>query len=573
VNRRSLAWTGLLCVVLALGALLRVNGIAYGLPAVYNPDEVAIMNRALGLSQTRFDPQNFLYPTLYFYLLFLWEGVWFLLGRAAGVYGSLKAFETSFFVDPSAIYIAGRLLTVACGVATIAVTWQLGRVLFGGLAGLAAALLVAVAPLAVRDAHYVKHDVPVTLLIVLTYVVLARDLASPTARRRPGWAGLLAGLAMSTHYYAIFLVVPVALIALHPMSEAEPLMPRLRRLALAALTCVAGVFAASPFLLVEPMTAIRDVAANRQIVIDRATTATGALGSLQYYVEWLLRDTAGLVAFGLAASGLVIGILTDWRRIGLLLVFPALFLLFIANTYPASRYLNPLVPFVAVLGGAAVGWLYAHRSRALRVLALGLLAVAAAEGAWMSLRIDRFFSQADTRTLARQWIEAHVPSGASILVQPYSVPLRMSRDALEEALASHLGSADKASIKFRRQLDLDPYPTPAYRTIYLGEGGLDMDKIYVTPAAFAPSTGLDPLRALSVTWVAMKQYNVEDPAMSALNEALERGGRLAARFSPYAAATDEADRRRVPPFLHNTDTRIRPELERPGPIIEVWTIN
>ena len=33
--------------------------------------------------------------------------------------------------------------------------------------GLTAATFLAVAPLHVRDSHYVKHDVPVTLLIVL----------------------------------------------------------------------------------------------------------------------------------------------------------------------------------------------------------------------------------------------------------------------------------------------------------------------------------------------------------------------------------------------------------------------
>jgi len=30
---------------------------------------------------------------------------------------------------------------------------------------------------------------------------------------------------------------------------------------------------------------------------------------------------------------------------------------------------------------------------------------------------------------------------------------------------------------------------------------------------------------------------------------------------------------RTPPFLHNGDARIVPALERPGPIIEIWTID
>ena len=58
--------------VLAFG--LRVIGLQYGLPAVYNPDEVAIMARALSFATGTLNPHNFLYPTFYFYVLFAWVG-------------------------------------------------------------------------------------------------------------------------------------------------------------------------------------------------------------------------------------------------------------------------------------------------------------------------------------------------------------------------------------------------------------------------------------------------------------------------------------------------------------------
>ena len=78
-------WRVALIAILVIGSALRLVGLAYGLPAVYNPDEIAIMNRALGLSQNRLDPQNFLYPSLYFYALFAWEGLWFVVGRVSGL--------------------------------------------------------------------------------------------------------------------------------------------------------------------------------------------------------------------------------------------------------------------------------------------------------------------------------------------------------------------------------------------------------------------------------------------------------------------------------------------------------
>jgi len=560
-----------LVAILAVGAVLRLAGMGFGLPAVYNPDEVAIMNRAIALGQNGLNPRNFLYPTFYFYLLFAWEGLLFAAGWLTGRFGSLAAFEQQYFVDPCVFYLAGRLLSALCGVATIWATWRLGMRLFGRVAGVAAAALLAVAPLAVRDAHYVKHDVPVTLLIVLTHLALSTALAGRLAQR--WWiVGALAGLSLSTHYYAVFVFVPVVVVMLAPLTAGEALPARLRRTA--ATLAVAGLafIAASPFLLVEAGTTYRDMVANREIVVDRATTSGGAFTSLAFYLRWLMADASGSVAAALALAGMVALARAGWLRATLTLAFPVVFILFMANTVPASRYLNPVLPFVALLGGAAVAWISTVR-RAGRVLALSALTLAVGEAALVAARGDMFFRQPDTRTMALEWFRENVPTGASVLIQPYSVPLRNSREGLTEALVHHLGDAERASVKFQRQLALDPYPGPSYRTIYLGSGGLDVDKIYVDPAVFAASKGLEPLRDLGITHVVMKRYNDEDPAMAPLEAALRQGGTLAATFSPYRLDADAAARRETAPFLHNTDARIGRALERPGPIIDIWTID
>ena len=137
------------------------------------------MSRALGFGKGDLNPHNFLYPTLYFYVLFACEGLYFIGGRLLGAIPSRAAFQQSFFVDPTGIYLAGRALGVVCGLLTVWATWRFGRRLAGPVAGAAAALFLAVAPFAVRDAHYVKHDVPATLLITLA--VMAASV-SPSAR-------------------------------------------------------------------------------------------------------------------------------------------------------------------------------------------------------------------------------------------------------------------------------------------------------------------------------------------------------------------------------------------------------
>ena len=108
---------------------------------------------------------------------------------------------------------------------------------------------------------------------------------------------------------------------------------------------------------------------------------------------------------------------------------------------------------------------------------------------------------------------------------------------------------------------------------FLGAGGMDVDKIYVAPAEITAASGFTALRRLSVTHVVMKRYNVADPAMAALDAALHREGRLVATFSPYRPNRDAAEIALTPPFLHNGDAHVVRALERPGPIIEIWTID
>jgi hypothetical protein len=145
---RTAAW--LLSAIVALAAGLRFWAITYGLPAIFNPDEIPILSRALALAKGDLNPHNFLYPTLYFYELFAWEALYFVVARLAGTYQSLAAFQNAFFVDPSRLVLVGRTLTATFGVATVVAVYFAGRRLYDRNVGMAAALFLAVSPFAVR---------------------------------------------------------------------------------------------------------------------------------------------------------------------------------------------------------------------------------------------------------------------------------------------------------------------------------------------------------------------------------------------------------------------------------------
>jgi hypothetical protein len=231
-----------------------------------------------------------------------------------------------------------------------------------------------------------------------------------------------------------------------------------------------------------------------------------------------------------------------------------------------------LLPFVALFAALALVRLVERVTRTAPVL-WGLVALIAIPPAATSLRTVLFIREADTRTLARTWVESNVPAGSTVLVQPYSVMLAPSREGLVEALEANLGHVGAASTKFQIQLGLSPYPSPSFRVLYLGRGGLDADKLYVDPSEVNSPDAIARLRSRRVAFVLLKRYNSVDSELTSFLAALARDARRVAVFSPFRAGVDPGRQARIDPFLHNTDARIDEALERPGPLVEIWQLN
>jgi hypothetical protein len=513
------------------------------------------------------------------YALFAWEALYFLLGWASGWFHSLTAFQNAYFVDPSGHILAARALTALVGAATTVAVYWFGARLYGPPVGIGAALFLAVAPLAVRDAHYVKLDLPVTLFAVLAHAALAAIVVDPdTASSRRAWilAGAFAGLAISTQYYAAFLAVPFVAVAAADVQRSGRWQRSASLLLWAGAATIAAFVVASPFFVLEPSTVIRDFRELREVDIDRAVSA-GMFSSLGHYSEMLFKGALGYPVFLLGVLGAIVSFTQDWRR-GLLLVgFPLAFLAFLSNTFPASRYLNIVLPSFTV--AAAFGaWVLARPAGPRAPIAMAAICLLAAlPGGWDSARWNIFFGRDDTRILAQAFIERTIPPNSTILVQPYGAPLHQSREALIEALTAKLGDPLLAPLKIRLQLAAKPFPAPAFRVLYLGESGKtknapgDLDKIYVSPRAVTEAEGLNALRAVGVNYVVLTHYGASAPVFKPLEGALQRDARRVARLSPYRGDLDPATAP-VPPFRHNGNTWMHPVLERPGPVVEIWQI-
>ncbi len=106
--------------------------------------------------------------------------------------------------------VAMRLPSAFAGIALIAVAWGIGSELSGRRAAIAAAALATFNPLFVWYSQEARTYELYALMGGLALLCFLRAEAKPTGRRMAAFA-LASALALLSHYFAVFLLVPMAL--------------------------------------------------------------------------------------------------------------------------------------------------------------------------------------------------------------------------------------------------------------------------------------------------------------------------------------------------------------------------
>ncbi len=106
--------------------------------------------------------------------------------------------------------VALRMLSALAGIATVAVAWAIGSELAGRRAAIVTSALVAVNPLFVWYSQEARAYGLFLFTGSLALLCFVRALHDPSDRRLAEFA-LSASLALLTHYFAVFLVIPMAL--------------------------------------------------------------------------------------------------------------------------------------------------------------------------------------------------------------------------------------------------------------------------------------------------------------------------------------------------------------------------
>ncbi len=324
-----------------------------------------------------------------------------------------------------------RLPEVIAGIAAVVLVWDLGRRLFGDLAGLAAAAALAVLPTSVLTARSDTMDAVMMVLLVLAAWCVVRAAQAPQARLR--WmlaAGAALGLAFNVKLAEALLPLPaLLLLAWLALGAGVGVAARLRALLTGAAAFVAVALAwlvalsLAPGPKPFPIGSTDGSAWNVVFVFDgigrlgfsRATTGrhgggpltlvqtgTGALGTLvgTALVAALAVGVAALAAAlvrgrasrpdGEPAAPTCEGAAGDPRLSRAGIVFVAVWLIagvavFSRMVVVYARYIDAIAPALALALGAGAAALAAAAPG--RRLAAGGLAAAIAVAAALALPI------------------------------------------------------------------------------------------------------------------------------------------------------------------------------------------
>lgn len=401
--------------IAALALALRVCGLHWGLPDSlhsysYHPDEFLIVGSALEVLRSGL-PSLYNYPSFDIYLTAGFISV------AIGCGASIEA----------GLYLAGRLATALMGTAAVGVSYWAGRTLFGGWAGLTAALLLCIAPLHAQHSHFATVDVPSTVFVAAALGFAGLVLQRGSLRDYL-LAGAMSGLAAGTKYNAGLVILSA--VAAHLFRRA----PRLWSGRFwATLGCALGAFVIStPGVVLRWPAFVYGLGYElRHSALGHGLVFAGTGSGFVYTFASSLWYGLGPALALMAVAAVVYAVWTRERPALVVLAFAAPYYVLISlSEVRFARYSLPLFPALAMLSGwAVVGWMGSSRRMARGAAVASVIVVLALTLAY-ALSLVSVFAGPDPRNVAARWVLGNVPRGSRIGVLEvpwfYSPPLSKS---------------------------------------------------------------------------------------------------------------------------------------------------
>ncbi len=394
-----------LVAVVVIATLLRFVGLW---PNTNNADEAYIQTKSWDMVHNfvKFgdvNPHTFKYGSIMFYLQAL--GAFPVLAAtylAEAINSMISSSFTAKILDFSLFYneairkygillvAIGRAETALIGVLSVIVLYFIAKKLFNKRVGLISSLLFAIAPLHVRDSHYITTDI----LSVFTILVSLLCLTYLMETKKWKWfilSGISLGISATIRYFPLALLAyPIAIIF-----SFERKREWFLKVIISAFFVFVGVFLGVPYLFIDPngpallmedmqkyvlpwySTSISNYIFS--IIMSFISHGKSALPDIKMlysapktfrpvHASWLFFNGIGIfpTLFGLAGIALVL--FKSIRKFLFLLIIPLVNFIYISQFIPVyyERLVIPLIPFMAIFAAVFIDFIFKFSKKHLK---------------------------------------------------------------------------------------------------------------------------------------------------------------------------------------------------------------
>lgn len=442
-----LTWIALVAI-LALALALRLTGIAYDYPFLLDVDENNIYLHTLQmLSQHSIDPRFYFYGPFLHYIDALWLLPYLAVQVVRGYPGvpgvTLYASWTGTTTDP-VMHVYARLPYVLLAVFSVWLAYMVGNRFGGRVTGLLAALFLALSPLDISESPLILPNLFLALFALLTLWPTMAYLNRPAALLRSSWVGDMSaswmdrlraragaqprylvlaaaatGAGTALKFNAVVLLgLPILAVLLVSWGD------RLRLLRHCLLVCI---LAGAVYVILTPTLFWTPYQVAHWVGYQAKVYAHVSVGPREPFLTWdglYLMQNEGFLLLPVAVFGLAFLWLKERRPVDLLLLLSiaAYYLYLGVQTAHFPRNLLLLTPFVSV-GGAYVIMRLARVRRPIGpILAVLVALLALVQLGQGTAALVRSYTGPQDQLLARTWLRSHLPAGAHLLADGYTVP-------------------------------------------------------------------------------------------------------------------------------------------------------
>lgn len=554
--------------IIAVGIFIRFLGLRYGLPMPLASDEEVTIGGTLRMLEQRTlipalnpEVQKILYYPLGLIYLYMAMFVPY-IGSLYVVSGlpPLTDFAPIVFDHLSNLWTLARLTSALISVATLWVIYKLGKSLFDShLAALSATALLASDFTHAFFAHFARHWEATTLCIWLTVYFGWKYWLNPQ-RKFAIAAGVTSGYGFAVSFIgALGFGAPI--LALLALTFQKRLNIKHAAWLVGALALISGVFTA---LFPAPL---QRLLYSGILPLQDAKTVTGWLDTTGYYALSVWYADPALVVLSMLGL-LMLAVHRRWYFLVISLGGLLFYALLLYKFLPLEdRYIMPILPLLALLGGYAISYLIQIKVVVVRNLATTAAIAAVMLSLAISSQSSLMLSRDDTRLQATAWIENNLSeekvvldlNGIKMIPSPEAITAQQKLDP------NSLSSLDRYILKYSEKNGRAPVMESGASVYVIHPWKLTGD---IRKGVEQPEY-LDVWRAKGYSYYAVEHRDADHD--TPIQNAVRATGKLVASFYPGPQDI-------VPPYLRSTVLITRPmthlfQLDRFGTQVDIYRID